>query len=88
MKVQATNKKMLLKSELRRAGNGQIQATGGTEGKLRPAGEGTAPPHRMLSLGFEIATHQPKVNWDSKGEFMQELGSPRGWRGSESPGTV
>ena len=33
MKVQATNKKMLLKSELRRAGNGQIQATGGIEGK-------------------------------------------------------
>ena len=33
MKVQATNKKMLLKSELGRAGNGQIQAIGGIEGK-------------------------------------------------------
>lgn len=40
------------------------------------SGRGDSTSHRMLSLGFEIATHQPKVNWDSKGEFMQELGSP------------
>lgn len=97
-RFQSTNK-MLLKAELGRAGNGQTQALGGVERRTQGHwGKGQSLPmgcyYQVLKLQHISQRLTRKTYLDSKGDLMQEIGSPgdgeaqESTRDNASPGVV